>query len=49
MKHLPTEFVEIAKYIRALQYESIVDYNYLMYQVIAALKKIDEYVSDSFD
>jgi len=49
LKHFPKEFLEITKYIWALKYRSVVNYNYLMYQVIAALKKVDEYVSGKFD
>jgi len=49
LRSLPIEFCRIARYIRGLKYGSVVDYDRLMYYVVAAVWKVDQCVAEPFD
>jgi serine/threonine protein kinase len=49
LAHLPGELMHIARYIRTLKYESVVNYDYLMHLVLAAVWRVDGGGSEPFD
>jgi serine/threonine protein kinase len=49
LAHLPRELMYIAHYIRTLKYESVVNYDYLMQLVLAAVWRVDGQGNQPFD